>query len=63
MAFVQGEPALARLLPCDLVHGRIGVEGVAAERRTPSRSLHRMLSARGNPCMDQLSLIFDALRK
>jgi hypothetical protein len=31
--------------------------------QTPSKSLHRMLSARGNPRMDKLSLIFDVLRK
>jgi DNA-binding phage protein len=62
-AFVQGEPALARLILRDLVHGTIGFEGVAAEMQTPSKSLHRMLSARGNPCMDNLSMIFDILRK
>jgi DNA-binding phage protein len=62
-AFVQGEPALARLLLRDLVHGTIGFEGVATEMRVPSKSLHRMLSARGNPCMDNLSMIFDILRK
>jgi hypothetical protein len=31
--------------------------------QTPSKSLHRMLSARGNPRMDNLSMIFDVLRK
>lgn len=62
-AFVQGEPALARLILRDLVHGTIGFEGLAAEMQTPSKSLHRMLSARGNPCMDHLSIIFDVLRK
>jgi hypothetical protein len=62
-AFVQGEPAVARLLLRDLVHGIIGFEGLAAEMQTPSKSLHRMLSARGNPRMDNLSMIFDVLRK
>ena len=62
-AFVQGEPAVARLLLRDLVHGTIGFEGLAAEMQTPSKSLHRMLSARGNPRMDNLSMIFDVLRK
>jgi DNA-binding phage protein len=61
--FVQGEPALARLILRDLVHGTIGFEGLAAATQTPSKSLHRMLSARGNPQMDNLSLIFDVLRK
>ena len=61
--FVQGEPALARLTLRDLVHGTIGFEGLAARMQTPSKSLHRMLSARGNPRMDNLSLIFDVLHK
>lgn len=61
--FVQGEPALARLTLRDLVQGTIGFEGLATATRMPSKSLHRMLSARGNPRMDNLSLIFDVLRK
>jgi DNA-binding phage protein len=61
--FVEGEPALARLTLRDLVHGTVGFEGLAAETHIPSKSLHRMLSARGNPSMDNLSLIFDVLRK
>ena len=61
--FVQGEPALARLTLRDLVHGTIGFEALAAATQMPSKSLHRMLSARGNPRMDNLSLIFDVLRK
>jgi DNA-binding phage protein len=60
---VQGEPMLARLTLRDLVHGTIGFEALAARIQTPSKSLHRMLSARGNPCMNNLSLIFDVLRK
>jgi DNA-binding phage protein len=59
----HGEPALARLTLRDLVHGTIGFEGLATETHVPSKSLHRMLSARGNPQMDNLSLIFDVLRK
>jgi DNA-binding phage protein len=59
----HGEPAVARLTLRDLVHGTIGFEELAARIQTPSKSLHRMLSARGNPQMDNLSRIFDALRK
>ena len=29
----------------------------------PSKSLHRMLSPKGNPSMDNLAAIFDAVRK
>ncbi len=61
--FVQGEPVVARLTLRDLVHGTIGFEGLAAAMQTSSKSLHRMLSARGNPRMDNLSRIFDVLRK
>ena len=46
---VQGEPMLARLTLRDLVHGTIGFEGLAEAMQTPSKSLHPMLSARGNP--------------
>ena len=28
----------------------------------PSKSLHRMLSPKGNPSMDNLATIFDAIR-
>jgi DNA-binding phage protein len=61
--FVEGKPALARLTLRDLVQGTIGFEGLVTATRMPSTSLHRMLSARGNPRMDKLSLIFDVLRK
>ncbi len=40
----------------------VGFEALAAMTDTPSKSLHRMLSQRGNPSMDNLSAIFDAVR-
>jgi len=33
------------------------------ERKAKSGSLHRMLSKKGNPSMDNLAAIFDAVRK
>jgi DNA-binding phage protein len=54
---------VARLVLRDLVNGSIGFEGLAAVTGTPSKSLHRMLSAQGNPTMDSLTMIFKALRE
>jgi DNA-binding phage protein len=61
--FLNGEPDVARLVLRDLVNGTIGFEGLAAATGRPSKSLHRMLSAKGNPTMDNLTLIFGMLRQ
>jgi DNA-binding phage protein len=61
--FLNGEPDVARLVLRDLVNGTIGFEGLAAATGRPSKSLHRMLSAKGNPTMDSLTMIFGALRQ
>src|SRR6266849_10025392 len=61
--FLNGEPNTARLLLRDLVNATVGFEGLAAETAKPSKSLHRMLSKKGNPSMDNLAAIFDAVRK
>jgi DNA-binding phage protein len=36
---------------------------LAIETSKPSKSLHRMLSAKGNPTMDNLTAILTVLRK
>ena len=61
--FLNGEPGLARLILRDLVNATIGFEKLADKTSKPSKSLHRMLSAKGNPTMDNLNAIFNALRK
>jgi DNA-binding phage protein len=61
--FLNGEPDVARLVLRDLVNGTIGFEDLAAATGRPSKSLHRMLSAKGNPTMDNLTLIFGVLRQ
>lgn len=61
--FLNGEPETARLVLRDLVNATLGFERLAAQIDRPSKSLHRMLSAQGNPSMDNLASIFDALRK
>jgi DNA-binding phage protein len=60
--FLNGESAPARLVLRDLVNGTIGFEALAQETSKPSKSLHRMLSAKGNPTMDNLTIILTILR-
>ena len=61
--FLSGEPVTARLILRDLVNATLGFERLAKATATPSKSLHRMLSSKGNPSMDNLAAIFDAIRK
>ena len=61
--FLSGEPETARLILRDLVNATLGFEQLAKLTDTPSKSLHRMLSPKGNPSMDNLAAIFGALRK
>lgn len=61
--FLNGEPNTARLILRDLVNASLGFETLAAETNKPSKSLHRMLSEKGNPSMDNLAAIFGAVRK
>ena len=61
--FLNGEPEVTRLVLRDLVNATIGFEKLANETSKPSKSLHRMLSAKGNPTMDNLNSIFNVLRE
>lgn len=61
--FLNGEPEAARLLLRDLVNATVGFETLAALTGKPAKSLHRMLSRNGNPSMDNLAVIFDAVRQ
>ena len=61
--FLSGEPETARLILRDLVNATLGFEQLAKLTDMPSKSLHRMLSSKGNPSMDNLAAIFGALRK
>jgi len=61
--FLNCEPDAARLILRDLVNATVGFETLAARTSKPSKSLHRMLSSRGNPSMDNLAAIFDAVRE
>lgn len=61
--FLNGEPHTARLVLRDLVNATIGFEALAAQTAKPTKSLHRMLSKRGNPSMDNLATILNVVRK
>jgi DNA-binding phage protein len=61
--FLNGEPDMARLILRDVVNATVGFETLAAETGKPSKSLHRTLSRKGNPSMDNLAAIFDVVRK
>lgn len=60
--FLSGEPDAARLILRDLVNATVGFESLAELTHKPSKSLHRMLSPKGNPSMDNLAAIFGAVR-
>jgi len=59
--FLNDEPETARVILRDLVNATVGFEKLAKLTDTPSKSLHRMLSPRGNPSMDNLAAIFGAV--
>jgi len=61
--FIDGECGSAKLVLRDLVNATIGFEALALEISKPVKSLHRMLSAAGNPTMTNLSTIFAALQR
>lgn len=61
--FLNDEPDVARAVLRDLVNATVGFETLARKTRTPSKSLHRMLSVAGNPTMDNLAAIFGTIRK
>ena len=61
--FLNGETETARLVLRDLVNATIGFEQLAELTERPSKSLHRMLSPKGNPSMDNLAAIFCAVHE
>jgi DNA-binding phage protein len=59
--FLGDEPETARLMLRELVNATLGFEQLAKQTDLPSKSLHRMLSPKGNPSMDNLAAIFGAV--
>jgi DNA-binding phage protein len=58
---ISGEADTARVILRDLVNATLGFELLAKLTNVPSKSLHRMLSPKGNPSMDNLAAIFGAV--
>jgi DNA-binding phage protein len=61
-ALLEGEPQTAKISLRDPVNATVGFEGLAERIQKPSKSVHCMLSAAGNPTMDKLSAIFQAVK-
>ena len=61
--YLAGDTVVGRALLRDLVNATIGFEALAAEVDKPSKSLHRMLSARGNPSSENFFEIVRALQR
>ena len=61
--FLNGDPDTAKLILRDLVNATVGFEQLAEDVHKPSKSLHRMLSASGNPTMENLSKILLAIKQ
>lgn len=61
--FLNGEPETARATLRELVNATVGFERLARTSGKPAKSLHRMLSSSGNPSMDNLAVIFGAIRR
>jgi len=62
-AYLQGDTTTGRAILRDLVNATVGFERLAAEIHKPSKSVHRMLSPRGNPSSDTFFRIVDSLQR
>ena len=62
-AYLAGDTRTGKAMLRDLVNATIGFEGLAAEIRKPSKSLHRMLAPHGNPNTENFFGIVSALQK
>lgn len=60
--FLNGEPDTAKFILRNLVNATIGFEQLAQSVDKPIKSVHRMLSATGNPTMSNLAAIFASLK-
>ncbi len=61
--FLNGEAETARLILREIIDATIGFEELAIATSKPSKSLHRMLSAKGNPTMNNLTNIINVIRQ
>ena len=61
-ALLAGEQAEALSMLRDLVHASVTFKRLAEETGLPEKSLHRMLSERGNPTMQNIGKILQAIQ-
>jgi hypothetical protein len=61
--YLSGETAVGKSILRDLVNATIGFEKLAVVVDKPSKSLHRMLGARGNPSSENFFEIVQALQR
>ncbi len=62
-AYLSGDTGTGKAILRDLVNATVGFEGLAAEIKKPSKSLHRMLAPHGNPSTENFFGIVSALQK
>src|SRR6185295_4129607 len=62
-AYLAGDTLTGTAVLRDLVNATVGFEGLAAEVKKPSKSLHRMLAHHGNPSAENFFGIVKALQK
>ncbi|MGO9095047.1 MAG: DNA-binding protein [Bryobacteraceae bacterium] len=62
-AHLGGDMAAGKAALRDVINATIGFERLAAELQKPSKSLHRMLGAGGNPNMANFFAILQVLQK
>lgn len=62
-AMLEGETAEGLSMLRDLVHAEITFKELARQTGLDEKSLHRMLSSRGNPTLRSLATIVQAIRQ
>lgn len=62
-AYLSGDEATGKAVLRDVINATVGFERLAAELHKPSKSLHRMLSASGNPSTANFFAILRVLQK
>ena len=62
-ALLEGEQSIALSMLRDLVHASITFKRLAEETGVSEKSLHRMLGQNGNPTMQNIGKILQAIQK
>ena len=62
-AFIEGDKATTLSILRDLVHAHISFKVLSEETGFDEKGLHRMLSSKGNPTTQNLSLLIHTIEK